>query len=100
MDEASEILTEQSQSSTRRIRLQLDVSQTSMRRIYKSPGLKAYVSRLTHELKEDDFDRPLEFCETFLSLVENDPDLINRVIWFDEASFKLNGTINHHNSVY
>ncbi|CAF1668241.1 unnamed protein product, partial [Didymodactylos carnosus] len=41
LDEASEILTEQPQTSTRRMSLQLGISQTSVRRVHKSLGLKA-----------------------------------------------------------
>ena len=63
-------------------------------------GFKAYIPRLVHELNEDDFDRRLEYCETFLSLLQSEPDLINRVICSDEAIFRLNGHINRHNSTY
>ena len=63
-------------------------------------GYKAYIPRLIHELNEDDFDRRVEYCETFLSLLQSEPDLIQRVIWSDEAIFKLNEHINRHNSTY
>ena len=26
--------------------------------------------------------------------------IIEKVVWFDEANFKLSGTVNRHNSVY
>jgi hypothetical protein len=54
-------------------------------------GYKPYIPRLVHELKEDDFDRRVEYCETFLSLVQNEPDIIYRAMWLDEAIFRLNG---------
>ncbi|CAF4884821.1 unnamed protein product, partial [Rotaria sp. Silwood1] len=79
---------------------ELNISRSSGRRIYKSMGFKPYIPRLVHELNEVDFDRRIEYCETFLSLLESEPDLIHRVIWSDEAVFKLNGHINRHNSVY
>ena len=47
--------------------------------------------RLVYELNEDDFDRRLECCETLLSFLHSEPDLIYRIIWSDEAIFKLNG---------
>ena len=56
--------------------------------------------RLVHELKEDDYDRRVEFCEIFLSLLNEEPGLINLIIWSDAATFKLNGHVNRHNSVY
>lgn len=79
---------------------QLSISRSSLQRVYKSLGYKPYIPRLVHELNEDDFDRRVEYCETFLSLLQNEPDLIYRVMWSDEAIFKLNGHINRHNSTY
>ena len=29
-----------------------------------------------------------------------DPDFRNMIVWSDEATFKLNGRLNHHNSIY
>lgn len=46
------------------------------------------------------YDRRSEFCELLLDLLEDEPDLIDRVIWSDEAIFKLNGEVNRHNMVY
>jgi hypothetical protein len=80
MDKVSEILAEDSQTSTRRMGLQLNISQFSVRTIYEKMGLKPYVPRLIHELNEDDFDRRIEFCETFFSLLDSDPDLVSRII--------------------
>lgn len=39
------------------------------------------------EFNEDDNDRRIEFCETFLSLLSADPDLINHLIWSDKVPF-------------
>lgn len=99
-DEVSSILEREPQTSPRQMSSNLNISRTSVRRIYKSLGFKPYIPRLVQELNEDDPDRRIEYCETFLSLLENEPDLVHRVIWSDEAVFKLNGHINRHNSVY
>jgi hypothetical protein len=50
-------------------------------------------------LIEDDFDRTVEFSEWFLIRCEAEPDFPRRILWTNEASFKLNGQINRHNSV-
>ena len=34
-----------------------------------------------------------------LSQFKDDPKLFNKIMWSDEASFKLNGKINRHNCV-
>ncbi len=89
-DEVSSILEEKPVTSTRQMSSTLNISRSSVRRIYKSMGFKPYIPRLVQELNEDDFDRRIGYCETFLSLLENEPDLIHRVIWSDKAIFKLN----------
>jgi len=52
------------------------------------------------ELTEDDFDRRLEFAEWFNGCAAEDPHFYRSFLWSDEASFKLNGTVNRHNCVY
>ncbi|CAF2482543.1 unnamed protein product [Rotaria sp. Silwood2] len=98
-DEVSSILEEEPQTSTRQMSSDLNISRSSIRHIYKALGYKSYIPRLVHELNEDDFERRVEYCETFLFLLQNEPDLIHRVIWSDKAVFKPNGHINRHNSV-
>lgn len=88
------------QTSTHRVSLQLNIPRSSVQHLYKSMGYKSYIPRLVHELNEDDFDRRVEYCETFLSLLQNEADIIYRVMWSDEAIFRLNGHINRHNSIY
>jgi hypothetical protein len=33
-------------------------------------------------------------------MVHEDEKVARKVIWSDEAQFKMNGTVNHHNCVY
>ncbi len=98
-DKVSSILKRDPHVSIRHMSSELNISTTSIYRVYKLLGFKPYIPKLIHELNEDDFDRRIEFCEIFLSLVENKPDLVNRIIWSDEATFNLNGHVNRHNSV-
>jgi Helix-turn-helix domain (DUF4817) len=99
-DEVASILEKHPETSIRSMSSKLTISRSSIHRVYEGLGFKPYIPKLIHELNEDDFDRRIEFCETFLSLIESEPDIISRVIWSDEAVFKLNGVINRHNSVY
>ena len=99
-EEASLILNSHPQKSIRRLILHLGISITLVRHIYSALGFKPYIPRLIHKLNEDDFDLLVEFCKTLLSVIANEPDIIKRVIWFDEAIFKFNRMINHHKSVY
>lgn len=86
--------------STRRASAELDISQTSIIRILKSIGLKAYRPKLIHGLLEDDPDRRLQFSEIMLNEIEENPIIADNIVWTDEASFKLSGHVNRHNCVY
>ena len=51
-------------------------------------------------LNEDDPDRRLQFCEWFLHKYDEREDFQDSIFKSDEATFKLNGTINRHDCVY
>lgn len=93
-------------TSTRRLAQQLSadgdnaISHMTIQRALKKMGLHVYRPILLHALHEDDHDRRLEFCQLFKGMHTDDPNFINRIIWSDEASFKLNGHINKHNCIY
>lgn len=88
------------QKSSRRLSAELGVSQQSILRMLQQLKYRPYIPRLVHELCDGDQDKRVEFCEEFLQrLDEGDLD-IDCVLWSDEATFKLNGTINRHNCVY
>lgn len=96
----SDLYEDRPSTSSRRASNELGVSRTSVRRIIKSLNLRVYVPRLVQSLHEDDFDRRLEFCEEMLRNFENNPDLIDKIVWSDEAKFRLDGQVNRHNCVY
>jgi hypothetical protein len=50
-------------------------------------------------MTEDDPDRRLEFSEWIQRKVGEDAQFLGMVVWTDEATFKLNGTVNRHNCV-
>jgi hypothetical protein len=66
----------------------------------KALQLKAYRPHLLQMLTEDDFGWRVEFLEWFSIHCEAEPNFPQCILWTDEASFKLNGQINRHNSVY
>jgi hypothetical protein len=66
----------------------------------KALQLNVYRPHLLQMLTEDDFDGRVELSQWFLIRCEAEPDSPRHIMWTDEASFKLNGRINRHNSVY
>jgi len=51
-------------------------------------------------MNEDDTYRRLVYCGWFESMMRDDKAFARKVVWSDEAQFKLNGTVNRHNFVY
>lgn len=87
--------------SIRKASKNLEIPKSSIHRILKTDlGLKSYHFSLLQYLNEDDPDRRLSFCEDFIALLQQDPQLTEKIIWTDEAKFYLNGTVNRHNCVY
>ena len=87
--------------STRRASQQLSIPRTSLRRIMDKLNLEPYRPRLTHGLFEDDPDRRLQFCESIRAHATDDqPDLLDKIMWSNEACFKLSAHVNRHGCVY
>ncbi|KAJ4429538.1 hypothetical protein ANN_21707 [Periplaneta americana] len=61
---------------------------------------KPYIPRLVHAINEDDPDRRLDFREWLLNMCNETEDFQDLIVWSDEDTLKLNGTINRHNCVY
>ena len=66
----------------------------------KELNYRPYIPRLLHGLLEDDADRLLQFCEVFINQCEATPALLDKILWSDEAQFKLSGCVNRHNCIY
>ncbi|UYV71970.1 hypothetical protein LAZ67_9001391 [Cordylochernes scorpioides] len=48
------------------------------------------IPKLFHALHEDDWDRRMEFCGKMNEMIQINENLPNRIMWTDEAIFKLN----------
>ena len=59
-----------------------------------------YVPSLLHAINDDDLFRRMQFCEWIQQMVNEDEEFVTKIVWSDEAQFKLNGTVNRHNCVY
>lgn len=86
--------------SAKRAAGQLDLSRTSLGRILKHLNFKIYRPRLLQQLNDDDFGKRVEFCEYYLIRCEAEPDFYRRILWSDEAMFKISGLVNRYNCVY
>lgn len=96
----TESLTELGYLSLRQGAQDLGMSLTSYYRTVIEAGFQAFRSTKVQELSDDDFDRRMEFCEIMLSKFDQNPRLLDMIIWTDESEFRLNGVINRHNCSY
>jgi len=76
------------------------ISMKSVHRILKKNKFHPFKVTLVHELNEDDFDRRVEFCEDMMARIDNNPNFHFNIVFSDEATFELNGTLNRHNCRY
>ena len=86
--------------SHRRLSATLGLSPHTIYVILKELKLKPYIPRLSQALSDDDYDRRLEFCETWNGMVSADSSFPLRILWSDEAKFHISGAVNRHNCVY
>lgn len=86
--------------SVRRLSAELQISKSSISRILKDIGMKPFHYRTLHGLLEDDPDRRVQTCQEFMSHFRDDSHFFEKVLWSDEAIFKLNGSVNTHNCFY
>ena len=70
---------------------EFNVSVSSIRNTLK------YKFQNHHELLENDKLCRTDFCETMFNLLNENQDILNKIVFTDEASFALNGTVNAQN---
>jgi hypothetical protein len=89
----SEMIQESPTTSIRKLASATEISRSSVQRILrKQLRLKAYKIQMLQELKEQDFPKRVQFCETLLNHLN-----MNNLIMSDEATFHLTGDVNKHN---
>ena len=91
---------EQPQTSQRRLSAQLDLSLSSINRILKDRGFHPYRLRHRHALNEEDFESRMDFATEFLSELEDSPNILQMMIFSDEAIFHVDGHVNGWNCRY
>ena len=74
----------------------------SVRQAARETGVQksSFTPRLVHVPNEDDYDRRIQFCEWYQAKCVEDNQFPKKIVWSDEATFKLNGSINRHNCTY
>ena len=86
--------------SLRRRALRHNVSPSTVRRIIKKRGFRPYRPTLVQALTDADKLARISFATWWAQTVIQYPELPYFIIWSDESTFRLDGTVNLHNAVY
>lgn len=93
-------LEEDAHSSSRQLAADNNISQRSVLRVLKKEKYHPYKVHLVQELTEDDPDRRIEFCEIMQNVCNHNPRFLRNILFSDEATFCLNGSVNRQNCRY
>ena len=88
------------QISTRKLSQQLSTSRSSVQRVLHRLGYQPYKFFKVVALKEDDWQKRVDYCEWFRSRLEENPSMSSDIIYSDEAAFYIHGGVNKQNMVY
>lgn len=76
------------------------MSHQSIIRILHERGFHPYRLRRRHAMNEADHEARVLFATDILEMLDEDPQMLNNIIFTDEAHFSLNGHTNTWNSRY
>jgi hypothetical protein len=65
--------------------------------LHSDLNLHPYNLQTVHALKDWDQEARLQFCCQFQGILNEDPDLPNKLLIIDEVHFHLHGTVNKQN---
>lgn len=69
------------------------ISKVLRKRLHFHP----YKLQFVQKLKPEDHPRRQQFCLDLQQLLENDDNLLSKIIFSDEATFHLHGKVNRYN---
>jgi hypothetical protein len=81
------------QKATEQCAHESGISRSSVKHVLKRAKWKVDIARLLHVVNEDKPDWRVQFCEWFQHMVHEDEEFLSKIVWSDEATFKLNGTV-------
>ena len=76
---------------------QFGISKSSCWKALKKEKYKSYKIRHVHELLPRDYIQRMEFCELWMEKINEDPNLVNRILFGDESTFSLHGEVHKQN---
>jgi hypothetical protein len=87
-------------TSIRKTSQQCDISKSTVQTTLKKYNYHPFKIRLVQELSENDYNKRMEFCEEMMRRFDGDNNFFNWIVFSDEATFELHGSVNRHNCRY
>lgn len=91
---------EDSTNSTRSPVQLVNLSKSTVHRMFQADGKHSYQYLQVQDLHEGDYAQPLEFCQWALRRKEAQPGFFFNTLFTDESNFDRTGTWNTHNFHY
>ena len=85
------------QISTREIKREIGIPQSTVSRILRSLNYHAYHITLMQALRPHHILARINFCQWALQMVQNDPSFFRYVLFSNESKFYSDGQLNKHN---
>lgn len=86
--------------SIRRRSLELGITSRTLKRILKDLRMKPYKIRQVQELKPADYGERVYYCNWLIDKLNEDPMLLFKLLFSDEAKFFLNGVVSSSHAYY
>lgn len=96
-EEILRLLTNNPRLSTRLIGRRLGISHWSVWRVLKREGLHPFHFKKVQNLIDPDYAARIVFCAWINRTIRQEPDVLSRILWTDEAKFTRAGITNHRN---
>ena len=96
-DEILRMIANEPRLSSRLIARRLDVSHWSVWKILRKEGLHAFHFKKVQNLIEPDYAGRVVFCAWINRRVRQEPDILRRILWTDEAKFISASITNYRN---
>jgi hypothetical protein len=87
-------------TSVRKLARQLELSPTSVQRILKKNKFFPYKYQAHQKMETDDTAKRSDFSQEMIERINDDPTLLRRILFSDEATIQIDGLVIKHNHRY
>ncbi|CAG7818007.1 unnamed protein product [Allacma fusca] len=100
LQKVTRLLMHDPEKSTRRLAFETGIAKTTVQRLIKDSGLRVTRPTRVQQLKPEDYPKRVQFSNEMIVHFGADVNLVNNIMWTDEASFDLSGTISTRNAIW